>query len=109
MRDFVGKTAPTKKIDFMGEAASLEIRKMTGAEVKEFQAFLKTGVKKLPEETQGVAIQDWLVRKAVPGAAALSTEEMDSFPFDELASVAKEILIYSGLSPAEGASAGNAA
>ena len=102
MRKLVGREAQTRKVAFLGEADAVEVRKLTGAEVKEFQAFIKEGVRKLPEESQGIAVQTWILRKGVLGADDLTDEELDTFPYEDLADLAKEVLLYSGISSDSG-------
>jgi hypothetical protein len=107
MRALIGQKAPTKKLTFLGKKDAVEITKLSGTEVKEFQAFVNTEVKSLPESEQGLAIQRRVVRLGVVGAADLTDEEIDGFPLSEITNLAKEVLAYSGIG-AEEDSKGNA-
>jgi hypothetical protein len=97
MRALIGHTSPTKKTNFLGEKNSVEVKKLTGTEVKEFQVYVNTEVKSLSESEQGLAIQRKIIRMGVVGAEDLTDEEIDGFPLDEISKLAKEVLNYSGI------------
>jgi len=101
MRSMLGHIAPTKKVTFLGKKDSVEVKKLTGLEVKEFQTFVNTEAKKLAEADQGLAIQRKIIRLGVVDADGLTDDELDSFPLDEVSKLAKEVLIYSGINPDE--------
>jgi len=107
MRSMLGYSAPVKKSDFLGKKASVEIKKLTGLEVKDFQNYINTEAKALPESEQGLAIQRKVIRLGVVDALDLTDDEIDSFPLDEVAKLAKEVLIYSGINPEEKETQGN--
>ena len=97
MRELLGTAPQTKSVEFLGKKNAVKIIKWSGAEVKAFQEYLKTGMKELPEETQGLALQAYVIRKGVEGASDLTDEELDSFPFEELGNLAKAVLVYAGI------------
>jgi hypothetical protein len=107
MRSMLGYVAPTKKLAFLGKKDAVEVKKLSGLEVKEFQAYINVDAKTLPESDQGLAIQRKIVRLGVVGAAELTDEEIDSFPLDEVSKLAKEVLIYSGINPEDKETQGN--
>lgn len=106
MRKYVGTALPTRKIEFLGKANALEIRKLSGREIKEFQEFAKNDASKLPEDQQGSAIQNYLLRVSVTDAADISDEEFLDFPLDELGKVAKAILVFAGAQLEDGTAPG---
>jgi hypothetical protein len=97
MKALIGKTAPTKKIAFLGEKNALEIKKLSGLEVKDFQKYINIEVPKLPEEDKGLAIQRYVLRVGVVGADDMTDEEIDGFPLQDISELAKEVLKYSGI------------
>jgi len=97
MKNLIGQLAPTKKVTFLGKKDSVEIKKLTGLEVKSFQSFVNTEVKALPESDQGLAIQRKVIRIGVVDADEMTDEEIDSFPLDDVSKLAKEVLSYSGI------------
>ncbi len=97
MRSLLGQLAPTKKVNFLGKKEAVEIKKLTGIEVKGFQNYVNTEVKTLPETEQGLAIQRKVIRIGVVDADEMTDEEIDSFPLDEISKLAKEVLSYSGI------------
>jgi len=101
MRAMLGYSAPTKKTTFLGKKDAVEIKKLTGLEVKDFQTFVNGEVKTLPESEQGLAIQRKVLRLGVVGASDLTDEEIDSFPLDEISKLVKEVLAYSGVNTEE--------
>jgi hypothetical protein len=98
MRSLIGHSAPTKKLAFLGKKDAVEVKKLTGLEVKEFQTYVNTEAKSLPEAEQGLAIQRKIIRMGVKDAEDLSDDEIDGFPLDEVSKLAKEVLVYSGIS-----------
>jgi hypothetical protein len=97
MRSLIGQLAPTKKVTFLGKKDSVEIKKLTGLEVKGFQSFVNTEVKTMPEAEQGLAIHSKVIRIGVVDAETMTDDEIDSFPLDEISKLAKEVLSYSGI------------
>jgi len=79
----------------------LRSKKLTGLEVKDFQSFVNTEVKKLAENEQGLAIQRKVIRIGVVDANEMTDDEIDSFPLDEISKLAKEVLVYSGINAEE--------
>ena len=107
MRELLKTKVPTRKVDFMGVKNAVEVKKLSGQEVKEFTHFINVEAKNLPESEQGLAIQYRVVRMGVLGADDLSDDELLSFPLDDVSSLAKAVLAYSGLGTEE-SRAGNA-
>ena len=97
MRSLLGQLAPTKKVTFLGKKDAVEIKKLTGIEVKSFQSYVNNEVKTLPEAEQGLAIQRKVIRIGVVDASDMTDDEIDSFPLDEVSTLAKEVLVYSGI------------
>lgn len=97
MRSLLGQLAPTKKVTFLGKKDAVEIKKLTGIEVKSFQSYVNNEVKTLPEAEQGLAIQRKVIRIGVVDASDMTDDEIDSFPLDEVSKLAKEVLVYSGI------------
>jgi hypothetical protein len=106
MRALIGQIAPTKKFTFLGKKDSVEVKKLTGLEVKEFQTYVNTDAKSLPEAEQGLAIQRKIIRMGVKDAEDLTDDEIDGFPLDEVSKLAREVLVYSGINSED--SKGNA-
>jgi hypothetical protein len=96
MKELLNSTLQTKKITFMGKKDAVEIRKLTGRQVKNFQKEVKS-LKDLPEEDQLTLVQNKVIRLGVVGAEDLSDEELDEFPLDEIANLAKQVFAYSGI------------
>jgi len=101
MRALIGQKSPTKKLAFLGKKDAVEVKKLTGLEVKEFQNYVNTEAKSLSESEQGLSIQRKIIRMGVVDAEDLSDEEIDGFPLDEVSRLAREVLVYSGISADE--------
>jgi len=102
MRNMLNKDRKLKKLDFLGEKNAVEVRKLIGSEVKSLQKDIKA-LQKLPEEEQGLAIRNLVLRMTVIGAEDMTDDEFDAFPLDDLATLTQSCLEYSGISePAEG-------
>ena len=99
MKNLLNVAAKTKEIPFM-ETEKVEIRKLTVSQVKKFQALLES-VKDKPEE-DGLTVQHALLRMAVVGAEDLTDDELDSFPIEDINTLASDILIYAGVKAPEG-------
>lgn len=97
MRNLIGQATPVKAVEFLGKPNAVEVRKLSGAEVKAFQAFIKKAAAKLPPEDQGLAMQNYVIRAGVVGAQDMTDEELDSFPYDENAKLAKAVLVFTGI------------
>jgi hypothetical protein len=101
MKHLIGSQSPVKKLSFLNKKDAVEVKKLTGLEVKEFQSYINTEAKALPEAEQGLAIQRKIIRMGVIGAEELSDDEIDGFPLEEISKLAKEVLIYSGINTEE--------
>ena len=97
MKKFIGTPLPTKKVSFLGKSNALEIRKLSGLEIHDFQTFVNSEeLKALTEGERGTKIQNYILRVGVTDASEITDEEFLTFPLDELANVAKEVLRFSG-------------
>jgi len=97
MKHLVGKVK-TVKVPFM-DTETVEVRKLSVAQVKEFQEELKR-VKDLEDENSGLKIQRSVIRMAVVGADELTDEELDAFPLDDLSKLVQSILSLAGVASA---------
>ena len=104
MRNLVNSAPVTTKVDFLGKKNAVELKKLTGKEVKQLQVSIK-GHQALPEEEQGMAIQNTILRMTVVDAEDMSDEDFDSFPLDDLSKLTKAALRLSGITPDEGVNA----
>ncbi len=95
MKHLVGKAQKTVKVPFM-ETETVEVKKLTVAQVKEFQAGL-TAVKDKESEDSGLKIQRDVIRMAVVGAEGLTDEDLDAFPLDDLSKLVQKILELAGI------------
>ena len=103
MKQFVGKTAPTKKIDFLGEKNGVEIRKMSLAEVQAMQSEIRKLQEGPGEDADaGLAATLYVLRKTVVGADELTDEQFGDFPLGDLLELSKTALQYSGVDVAAG-------
>ena len=94
MKNLIGKVK-TVKVKFL-ETETVEVRKLSVAQVREFQAQL-TAVKESTDEDSGIAIQRSIIRMAVVGAADMTDDELDAFPIADLAALVQTILELAGL------------
>lgn len=95
MKHLVGLKQKTVKVPFM-ETETVEVKKLTVTQVKEFQSSL-TSAKTNDEEDTGLKIQREVIRMAVVGAEGLTDEELDSFPLDDLSKLVQKILEFAGI------------
>ena len=93
MRALLGKRM-TKKVAFMGESKSLEIAKLTVAEVLEIQEAAKGDGN---DDKAGFNSLKIAIRMAVSEASDFTDDEFDEFPLDELMKLSKEIMTFSGI------------
>lgn len=92
MKHLLGKERKTVKVKFLGE--NVDVRKLSVAEVEEFQAKL-TAAKE--DETRGLSLQRDIIRLGVAGAEDLTDAELNSFPMDDLMRLSEEILRQAGI------------
>jgi hypothetical protein len=90
MKHLLNKGNRTAKVSFLGE--TVEVNKLTVAQVESFQAKLKAA-----KEEDGLSIQREIIRLGVVGADELSDAELDSFPLDDIAKLATEVLRLAGV------------
>jgi hypothetical protein len=100
MKHLVGKAQKTVKVPFM-ENETVEVKKLTVAQVKEFQETLET-IKNDESAESGLQIQRKIIRMGVVGAEDLTNDELDSFPLDEVVKLSQKILELAGVKPVEG-------
>ena len=98
MKHLVGKAQKAVKVPFM-EGETVEVKKLTVAQVKEFQAKL-TAIKDSEDENAGLSIQHSVIRMAVVGAEDLTDDELDAFPLDDLSKLVQAILELAGVKAA---------
>jgi hypothetical protein len=99
MKHLVGKAQKTTKVPFAGE--TVEVKKLTVSQVKEFQTQLEA-IKKEESADAGLSVQRTIIKMAVIGAEDLTDEELDSFPLDDIVSLAQKVLELAGVRTAEG-------
>ena len=105
MKALLAKAATkTTKVKFM-DTETVEVRKLTVSQVKDFQAKLEANKGKEDVDT-GLSLQRDLIRLAVIGADELTDEEMDQFPLDDITKLFDSILRLAGVKGE--AAAGNA-
>lgn len=95
MKHLVGIKPKTVKVPFM-ETETVEVKKLTVAQVKNFQAKL-TESKDKEDEESGLRIQREVIRMAVVGADELTDDELDAFPLDDLSKLVQKILELAGV------------
>jgi hypothetical protein len=100
MKHLVGKAQKTVKVPFM-DGESVEVKKLTVAQVKDFQSQLDS-IKEKESTDSGLQIQRSVIRMGVVGADGLTDEELDSFPLDEVVSLAQKVLELAGVRSVEG-------
>jgi len=100
MKHLLKKARPTVEVDFMGD--KVKIVKLSVTEVREFQKEIDTLKDKTEDADSGLAIQRKIIRLGVVGASELSDEELDSFPLDDLSTLAKVVLEQAGVRGNEG-------
>jgi hypothetical protein len=99
MKHLVGKTQKAVKVPFM-EGETVEVKKLTVAQVKTFQAKLNESKDK-EDEDSGLKIQREVIRMAVVGAEELTDDELDAFPLDDLSKLVQKILELAGVKSQE--------
>jgi hypothetical protein len=90
MKHLLNKGNRTVKVTFLGE--TIEVRKLTVGQVEAFQKKVKSA-----GEDDGLDIQRQIIRLGVVGAEDMTDEELNSFPLDDLSSLATEILQFVGV------------
>jgi hypothetical protein len=95
MKHLVGKAQKTVKVPFM-ESETVEVKKLTVAQVKTFQSKLAESKDKEDEES-GLRIQREVIKMAVVGAEELTDDELDAFPLDDLSKLVQKILELAGI------------
>jgi hypothetical protein len=100
MKHLVGKAQKTVKVPFMDDT-TVEVKKLTVAQVKEFQVKLESAKGEDTTES-GLNIQRSVIRMGVVGAEDLTDEELDSFPLDEVVNLAQKVLELAGVKGVEG-------
>jgi hypothetical protein len=103
MKHLLSKKPKTVAVPFM-ETETVEVRKLSTAQVLEFQSKLKAANEASEADAgAGIAIQRDLIRMAVVGAEELTDAEMDSFPLDDISKLSTTVLELAGIkAPAEG-------
>lgn len=96
MREMLKLKAATTKVDFLGQKNALAIRKLSGQEVLDFQAYLKANTS-TDDAEKGLAVQFYLIRVAVEDAADMTDAELKQFPLDDISGLVEKILKNSGL------------
>ena len=90
--------AVTKDTSFMNDV--VQIKKLTVAQVLQIQDLAS---KKSGDETQsGFEMIKTVIKMSVDGASEASDEDFKTFPMDELTKLSNEIMVFSGISGAEG-------
>lgn len=90
--------AITKETEFMGD--SVTIRKLTVAQVLTIQDMAQ---KKSTDDTQnGFDMIKEVIKMSVADASDATDEDFKTFPMDELTKLSNEIMVFSGISSAEG-------
>jgi hypothetical protein len=100
MKHLVGKAQKAVKVTFM-ETETVEVKKLTVAQVKEFQKKLEE-IKGQDSTESGLDIQRSVIRMGVVGAEDLTDEDLDSFPLDEVVNLAQKVLELAGVRNTEG-------
>ena len=101
MKNLLDKATKTEKVKFMG-TETVEVRKLTVAQVRDFQKQMGTVEGEEPSDEKGLELQRYVIRAAVVGADELTDEEMDSFPLDDLSRLVNDILRLAGVRSDEG-------
>lgn len=97
MRDLLKQTFPTKSITFLNKKNALQIRKLSGLEVEEFQRLGKEAGEGAPDAEKNSALVRFLINKSVVGAEDLTSEEIKQFPLDDVNNLVTDLLAYSGI------------
>lgn len=96
IKELIGKRV-SKEVSFMGSRVS--ITKLNVAEVRKIQA-RAAGLK--DDDSESFAVLRDVLRMSVVGAAELTDEDFDSMPMDELSTLSKAIMEFSGLGEKQG-------
>lgn len=95
-RALLGK-AITKKVKFMD--TDVTIKKLSVAEVTDIQNKAKDLEK---NESEGFNVLKAVIKASCPEAEALSDDDFNSFPLDELSKLSNAIMSYSGIGGDQG-------
>lgn len=98
MKNLLAKAASkTTVVKFM-DTEEVEVRKLTVAQVMEFQKKLDILKDKDSDPETGLTVQRDLIRMTVVGAEALSDDELNQFPLDDINKLFQSILVIAGVS-----------
>jgi len=100
MKHLVGKAQKTVKVPFM-DNESVEVKKLTVSQVKEFQKKLEE-IKGQDSTESGLDIQRSVIRMGVVGAEDLTDDDLDSFPLEAVVNLAQKVLELAGVRGVEG-------
>jgi hypothetical protein len=92
-KELVGKKI-SKKVKFM--EADVEIVKLTKGQVTEMQAMIKSQEGSEDEEAN-LEILISIIKMGAPDSEELTAEDFESFPLDELNTLSKDIMSFSGM------------
>lgn len=95
MKNLLKLKPKTVIVPFM-DTETVEVRKLTVAQVKSFQSYLDK-TKESEDSDAGIAVQRDVIRMAVVGAEELTDDELDSFPLDDLSKLVTSILELAGV------------
>lgn len=91
IKTLIGKRM-TKEVNFMGE--KVKISKLSVLEVTKIQEEAKD-IEANPDK--GFDVLKTVIRSAVEDAGALTDEEFENFPMDELSKLSTEVMKFSGI------------
>ena len=100
MKHLLKKPRATVSVPFLDD--TVEVVKLSVAEVREFQKELESTKGKAEDAEASLGIQRKIIRLGVVGASELSDDELDSFPLDDLSTLAKAVLEQAGVRSTEG-------
>ena len=98
MKNLVGKRI-VKTVTFMGEKT--EISKLSVQQGLEIQELARKMAESPDDEGTGMGILMAVIKASVKGAEDLTEEDFNSFPMDELSSLSKSIMQFSGMAGEE--------
>lgn len=87
-----------KDVQFMDD--TIQIRKLTVSQVLQIQE--KAAAANGDQANSGFEMIKTVIKMSVVDAAEASDEDFKSFPMDELTRLSNEIMVFSGISGAEG-------
>jgi hypothetical protein len=96
MKALVGKRI-TKKVAFMGD--KVEISKLTLSEVTSIQDFAKEAEN---DDSKGLELLKMVIRMSVEGASDLTDDDFNTFPLEEISSIAEQVMSFSGMRQEDG-------